>query len=79
MERLPLENDVVLVIGSKTSANTKRLYELAQAANRRSYLVQTRDDIVPEWFEGATRVAVTAGASTPDEAIQGVVERLRSL
>jgi len=79
MEALPLENDVVLVIGSKTSANTTRLYELARAANERSYLIQTRDDIRPEWFDGAQRVAVTAGASTPDETIQDVIEALKSL
>jgi (E)-4-hydroxy-3-methyl-but-2-enyl pyrophosphate reductase len=79
MERLPLENDVVLVIGSKTSANTKRLYELARAANVRSYLIQTRADIIPEWFEGVQRVAVTAGASTPDETINAVIAALRAL
>jgi 4-hydroxy-3-methylbut-2-enyl diphosphate reductase len=79
METLPLENDVVLVIGSKTSANTKRLHELAHAANERSYLIQSRNDIMPGWFTEASRVAVTAGASTPDETIQGVIEALRSL
>ena len=79
MESSPLENDVVLVIGSKTSANTKRLYELAYAVNQRSYLIQTRDDIIPEWFTDASRVAVTAGASTPDQTIQGVIKALRSL
>jgi len=79
MEILPLENDVVLVIGSKTSANTKRLYELAHAANARSYLIQTRDDIKPQWFEGVQCVAVTAGASTPDDTIQEVIAALKSL
>jgi (E)-4-hydroxy-3-methyl-but-2-enyl pyrophosphate reductase len=79
MKSLPLENDVVLVIGSKTSANTKRLYELAHATNKRSHLIQTRDDILPEWFTGASKVAVTAGASTPDQTIQGVIEALQSL
>jgi len=79
MERLPLENEVVLVIGSKTSANTKRLYELARVANPRSHLIQTRADIMPQWFAGVKRVAVTAGASTPDETIQGVIEVLRDL
>ena len=79
MESLPLENDVVLVIGSKTSANTKRLYELAHAVNKNSHLIQTRDDILPEWFTDASKVAVTAGASTPDQTIRGVIEALRSL
>ncbi len=79
METLPLENDVVLVIGSKTSANTTRLYELARAANERSYLIQTRSDIMPGWFEGAQRVAVTAGASTPDETIQDVIAALEAM
>jgi 4-hydroxy-3-methylbut-2-en-1-yl diphosphate reductase len=79
MESLPLENDVVLVIGSKTSANTKRLYELAHAANERSFLIQTRADIMPQWFADVQRVAVTAGASTPDETIREVIEALRAL
>lgn len=79
MESLPLENDVVIVIGSKTSANTKRLYELAHSANARSYLIQTRDDIMPQWFEGVQRVAITAGASTPGETIQDVIDALESL
>jgi 4-hydroxy-3-methylbut-2-enyl diphosphate reductase len=79
MESLPLENDVVLVIGSKTSANTKRLYELAYAANEHSYLIQGRGDVRSEWFTGVSKVAVTAGASTPDKTIQDVIEALRSL
>jgi len=79
MEGLPLENDVVLVIGSKTSANTKRLHELACRSNACSYLIQTRADIMPQWFAGVQRVAVTAGASTPDETIQDVIDALVSL
>jgi len=79
MASLPLENDVVVVIGSKISANTKRLYELARQANERSYLIQTCTDIAPEWFRGASRVAVTAGASTPDKTIQEVIAALRFL
>lgn len=79
MERLPLGNDVVVVIGSKTSANTRRLYELARLANANSYLIQACDDIRPDWFAGASRVAVTAGASTPDKTIQEVIEALRAL
>ena len=79
METLPLENDVVLVIGSKTSANTKRLYELSKTLNKNTCWIQSADDIQREWFRGAETVGITAGASTPDFSIKSVVRCLEEL
>ncbi|MEI6126727.1 MAG: 4-hydroxy-3-methylbut-2-enyl diphosphate reductase [Pseudomonadota bacterium] len=76
---LPLENDTVLVIGSKTSANTKRLYEIARSLNKRSYWIQTKDDIEREWFQGVATVGITAGASTPEATIKSVVAYVEAL
>lgn len=76
---LPLTHDVMIVIGSQKSANTKRLYEIACKLNPNTHRVLDAGELQPEWFAGTRSVAVTAGASTPDESIAGVVARLRSL
>jgi len=77
MNHLPLENDAIIIIGSRNSANTQRLYEISRSLNTNSYWVQGIDDLKPEWFEGLRSVGVTAGASTPDQTIQNVIERLK--
>jgi 4-hydroxy-3-methylbut-2-enyl diphosphate reductase len=76
---MPLENDVMLVVGSKQSANTKRLYEISRSLNSSTYWIQSKSDIRPEWFSGATKVGITAGASTPDKSIDGVVDYIENM
>lgn len=78
IRRMPLENDLMIIIGSKISANTKRLYEISRSLNKRSYRVQSKKDITPDWFRGVKTVGVTAGASTPDSTIQEIVRCLRN-
>ncbi|MFP1726201.1 4-hydroxy-3-methylbut-2-enyl diphosphate reductase [Lonsdalea quercina] len=73
------EADVVLVVGSKNSSNSNRLAELAQRVGKRSYLIDSADDIQEAWFKNTACVGVTAGASAPDVLVQEVVQRLRSL
>jgi len=75
--RLPVENDVMIVIGSKTSANTRRLFEIAKALNERTYWVRSARELEPAWFEGACSVGVISGASTPDATTQAVIAWLR--
>jgi len=70
--------DVVLVIGSLTSANTKRLYQTALKINKETYLVQTFKDLEKEWFKGKKSVGIGAGASTPKEVISAVVKKVKS-
>ena len=79
IKRMPLYNDVMIIIGSKTSANTKRLYEISKSMNRRSYWVRSKADLRKAWFSGAKTVGVTAGASTPDETTKDIVKRISSL
>jgi 4-hydroxy-3-methylbut-2-enyl diphosphate reductase len=71
------EVDLVLVIGGKDSANTRHLWEIA-AQSKPAHLVQGVEDISPEWLEGVNCVGLTAGASTPDSAIDEVQEFLES-
>jgi len=77
IREMPRENDVMLIIGSKKSANTKRLYEISRSLNKKSYWCQSGRDIEPEWFKGAASVGVTAGASTPNSTIAEVLKILR--
>src|SRR5262249_12588201 len=71
--------DVVIVVGSPTSSNSNRLRELAERLGTEAHMVEGADALQPAWFEGRSRVGVTAGASAPDVLVQQVVERLRSL
>ncbi len=73
---LPLENDVMIIVGSFTSANTVRLTGISRSIKQCTYQVQSAADLQIEWFRGAKSVGVSAGASTPDYIIQGVVERI---
>ena len=76
---MPLENDVMVIIGSRTSANTQRLCQISHALNSKTYCVQSKDELRPQWFRGARSVGVASGASTPDKIIQAVIKYLRSL
>jgi 4-hydroxy-3-methylbut-2-enyl diphosphate reductase len=71
--------DVLVVVGSPTSSNSNRLRELAERLGTPAYMVDAPEDLNSEWFEGKTRVGLTAGASAPDILVQHVIERLRSL
>src|SRR5438105_3126595 len=73
------EADVVLVLGSPNSSNSNRLREVAESAGARAFLLGGADELDAAWLAGASRVGVSAGASTPEHLVQGLVERLRSL
>jgi len=76
---MPLKNDVMIIIGSKTSANTKRLYQISKALNKRSYWIRSSAEVKSEWFAGAHTVGIMAGASTPDDTTNDVIAKIRSL
>jgi 4-hydroxy-3-methylbut-2-enyl diphosphate reductase len=71
--------DVVIVVGSPTSSNSNRLQELAARLGTDAYMVDQPQDLQPQWFEGKTRVGLTAGASAPEILVQQVIERLRAM
>ncbi|PKK84465.1 MAG: 4-hydroxy-3-methylbut-2-enyl diphosphate reductase [candidate division Zixibacteria bacterium HGW-Zixibacteria-1] len=75
--------DMMLVVGSSTSANSKRLAQISSAICGSSHLINTADDIKEEWFHRADGdvavVGLSAGASTPDFLINGAIARLKEL
>ena len=70
--------DLVIVVGSPTSSNSNRLRELAQRLGTESYMVDSAAELQPEWFEGKTRIGLTAGASAPEVLVREVIERVRA-
>jgi 4-hydroxy-3-methylbut-2-enyl diphosphate reductase len=75
--KLAERNDLVIVVGGYNSANTRRLTELCSQIVT-TYQVETVDDILESWTSGLKSVGVTAGASTPDDTIEDVVNKLKS-
>lgn len=72
--------DVVLVLGSPNSSNSNRLREVALLAGARAaYLIGSATELDPAWLASARRVGVSAGASTPEHLVQGLIGRLREL
>jgi 4-hydroxy-3-methylbut-2-enyl diphosphate reductase len=70
---------LVLVIGAETSSNSKRLVEVAlRAGAARAELVASAEDIDWDWFDGVTILGLTAGASAPEDLVQGVIASCRS-
>ena len=74
------EVDVVIVVGSPRSSNTRRLVEVVRArAGRPAHLVDDVADLRPEWFVGVNRVGVTSGASTPSQLTRSVISALEAM
>lgn len=71
--------DLMIVIGGYHSANTNRLAQICRATGTRTEHIETADELRGEWLEGVERVGITAGASTPPEAVEAVRTRLLEL
>lgn len=76
---LAAQVDVVVVVGGHNSGNTTRLAEICREVNPRTHHVETADEVRAEWFDGAQVAGVTAGASTPDEQMQGVIQKIEGM
>lgn len=68
--------DLILAIGGKKSSNTARLAEVGNAMGVTSFHIERPEDINDAWLENVATVGVTAGASTPDDVIEGVIQHL---
>ena len=79
IKELATKCEVMIVIGSFTSANSKRLTQLALERNKRSYQLTNADDLEASWFENCETVGISAGASTPDDIIRDVVEKIKEI
>jgi 4-hydroxy-3-methylbut-2-enyl diphosphate reductase len=71
--------DVVLVVGAPNSSNSNRLREIAAEFGVPSYLIEDANALDPRWLTGVSAVGITAGASAPDELVDELVERLRTM
>lgn len=71
--------DAMVVIGGRNSSNTTRLADICAAACPRTHHVEAPEELDPSWFVGCESVGVTAGASTPEDQIAAIVERLEAL
>jgi 4-hydroxy-3-methylbut-2-enyl diphosphate reductase len=75
--------DLILVVGSQSSANSKRLAQISQSVCGRAYLINNAEDIREEWFNGSGKpievVGLSAGASTPDFLIEAAIIRLKEI
>lgn len=70
--------ELLLVVGAKNSSNSNRLRELAEKIGTTSYLIDTAQDILPEWIDNINKVGVTAGASAPEVLVNQVIETLKT-
>jgi 4-hydroxy-3-methylbut-2-enyl diphosphate reductase len=70
---LAKEAEVILVLGSENSSNSRRLREVAEMSGARAYLIEDATRIDPAWLEEAQCVGITAGASAPEHLVQDVV------
>lgn len=77
VKQMGAEAELVIVVGSRNSSNSKRLVEVAKlAGSREAYLVDYASEIDEAWLEGVTTVGVTSGASVPEVLVEEVLEWL---
>ena len=71
--------DLVLVVGDRKSSNSNRLREVAERRGKNAYLIHDAAEINPIWLQNVKAIGMTAGASTPEEVVQAVINRLKEL
>jgi 4-hydroxy-3-methylbut-2-enyl diphosphate reductase len=77
IKELSVKCDLMIIIGSFTSANSMRLTELSLQRNSKTYQVTGKEDLKREWFNNVDNVGISAGASTPDYLIEEVKEQIK--
>ena len=77
VKALGADCDLLLVVGSKNSSNSKRLVEVSEKSGVPAHLVDDAGEVDPVWLEGVGNVAVTAGASAPENLVQALVDSLK--
>jgi 4-hydroxy-3-methylbut-2-enyl diphosphate reductase len=79
IKEMASDNEIMLIIGSFISANSKRLTQLSLNQNKNSYQVTGADDLNPNWFLNKENVGISAGASTPDYLIEEVKNAISNI
>lgn len=68
--------DLVLVVGARNSSNSNRLKDIGSESGVNTYLIETADDMSIDWFADVESVGITSGASTPDELVKEVIDKI---
>jgi 4-hydroxy-3-methylbut-2-enyl diphosphate reductase len=74
VRELATQADLVLVLGSQNSSNSKRLAEIANSLGPHAHLIDGVTEIRADWFDGVDSVLITAGASAPEDVVQECIE-----
>jgi 4-hydroxy-3-methylbut-2-enyl diphosphate reductase len=77
-QKLASQVDLVIVIGGYNSANTRRLAEICRKRRVKTYHLEEARELDPRWLKGKRRIGVTAGASTPDWIIKGLINKIKN-
>lgn len=79
VRQLAKSNDAVIVIGGKDSANSRMLYEISKSINKKSFFIENENELVKINLKNAKKVAISAGASTPEWIIKKTVDNLKKV
>ncbi|MBG56572.1 MAG: 4-hydroxy-3-methylbut-2-enyl diphosphate reductase [Deltaproteobacteria bacterium] len=79
VKALSKEVDLVIVVGAPNSSNSVRLLEVAKSTGVKARRIESEQELNPNWFKGIKRIGVTAGASAPEDILQGVVSGLKKI
>ena len=79
VKALSKEVDLVLVVGAQNSSNSVRLLEVAEATGVRARRIESAAELDPEWLEEVRNVGITAGASAPEDIVQGIVAEISKM
>lgn len=79
IQELAENNDLVLIVGSQTSANTKRLAQIALEINPKSRQIESGKDLEHKWFQNVSSVGISGGASTPDYVIESIKKSVQKI
>ncbi|HEY4533157.1 MAG TPA: 4-hydroxy-3-methylbut-2-enyl diphosphate reductase [Fusobacterium sp.] len=78
-EILAKEVEIVFVLGGRKSSNTKKLYEISKSINPNTYLLESEEDLEEACLQGKSKIGLTAGASTPEEIIRNIENKIRGI
>ena len=79
VKALSKEVDLVLVVGAQNSSNSLRLLEVAKSTGVNARRIESAAELKVEWLEGISDIGITAGASAPEDIVQGIVNQIREM
>ena len=78
VRELSKKADIMIIVGGKNSSNTKQLYNIAKE-NCESYLVESENELNPEWFNNKKLCGISAGASTPEWLVEKIISKIKEI